>query len=327
MKFATLIISIACLIAGTAQASTVGFTTLSVPDGDDAAVEVVVWYPSDAAPEPTVVGHFTQDVAPDGRVFGAALPLIVLSHGTGSDPTRHGDTAHALAEAGFVVAAPVHPGDNALDQSRAVDVGSRTRHLVRVVEHMATEWGPGTIDAGRIGAFGFSAGAFTVLVTAGGEPDAGRVRSHCEANPGFFDCRLLAAQASEANLAEVLEPSFVRDTRIRAVAVAAPALGYTFDRDALRGVDLPVQLWRAGDDVILPHPHYAEPVRGALPRAPEFHVVEGAGHFDFLAACSQALAEAAPQICASKPGFDRADFKRHFNAEVVRFFTESLRAD
>lgn len=48
----------------------------------------------------------------------------------------------------------------------------------------------------------------------------------------------------------------------------------------------PVQLWRADNDVILPHPRYAEAVRLALPETPDHHVVPNAGHFDFLVPCS-----------------------------------------
>ncbi len=87
---------------------------------------------------------------------------------------------------------------------------------------------------------------------------------------------------------------------------------------------MPVQFWEAVDDVILPPRLYAEPVRRALPRRPEADVVERAGHFDFMAPCPDTLARAAPAICASAPGFDRADFSRRFDAEVVGFFTRTL---
>jgi predicted dienelactone hydrolase len=88
---------------------------------------------------------------------------------------------------------------------------------------------------------------------------------------------------------------------------------------------MPVQLWQAGMDRVLPAPFYVEPVRGALPREPELHRVEDAGHFDFLAPCTDALAAAVPMICTSAEGFDRAGFHVEFNAEVVRFMTDSLR--
>ena len=52
--------------------------------------------------------------------------------------------------------------------------------------------------------------------------------------------------------------------------------------------------------------------------------VEGAGHYDFLPPCSPALAAEAPQICTPTPGFDRADFHKYLNREIVGFFQRTL---
>ena len=111
---------------------------------------------------------------------------------------------------------------------------------------------------------------------------------------------------------------------IKAAVVAAPALGYTFGREGLKDITVPIQLWRAADDHILPNPDYAEAVRIALPSPPEYHVVENADHFDFLAPCTDLLRQFAPAICVSRPGFDRTAFHQTFNDEVVRFFEQTL---
>ncbi len=116
----------------------------------------------------------------------------------------------------------------------------------------------------------------------------------------------------------------MHDVRIRAAVIAAPALGFTFSAGGLDGVHIPVQLWRAENDVLLPHPWYAEAVRKSLTKEPDYHSVAKAGHFDFLAPCSEKLSSLAPQICASEDGFDREIFHRRFNSEVVSFFIKSL---
>ncbi len=65
-------------------------------------------------------------------------------------------------------------------------------------------------------------------------------------------------------------------------------------------------------------------MRIALPRPPEFHLARDADHYDFLAPCSDTLRKYAPNICVSRPGFDRTAFHQTFDREVVRFFKEKL---
>ena len=322
-RIAVLFCVLVCLSGG-AVARTVGFQIASLPDGAGPPVEVGIWYPSQAPAQPTQVELFTQTLAQDAPVDGHALPLVVISHGSGGSFASHGDTAFALARAGFVVAAPTHTGDNWRDQSRATDVAGRVRQLSAVIEYMVSAWPAHAVDPSRIGAFGFSAGGFTVLAAAGGKPDLGRIAKHCADHPAFFDCQLLRAHPPVPAIPGAAPVAFARDPRIRALVVAAPALGFTFDAAGLARVTMPVQLWRAEDDAVLPEPFYAEAVRRALPHAPEMHAVPHAGHFDFLAPCPAALARIAPPICAREPGFDRAAFHESFNSEVVGFFQRTM---
>ncbi|MDE1148146.1 MAG: hypothetical protein PW843_16215 [Azospirillaceae bacterium] len=307
-----------------AQAA-VGFRWLSMPDGSNPPVEVAIWYPTDAPAQPTAVGPLVQTVAPDAPVRGTGLPLVVVSHGNGGNATGHADTAWALADAGFVVAALTHTGDNVKDQSRATDLPNRPRQLRLLISHITATWAD-VVDGHRVGAFGFSAGGFTVLAAAGGQLDLAAIGPHCAAHPDFFDCRLMAARppAGMSSGHPMGRPRVTPDPRIRALVVAAPALGFAFTGGGLKDVTAPVQLWRAADDEILPHPYYAEAVRLALPTPPESHVVDHARHFDFLVPCSATLEQAVPALCQSEPGFDRAAFHRDFNAAVVAFFQRTL---
>ncbi|MFZ4067382.1 MAG: alpha/beta hydrolase family protein [Phenylobacterium sp.] len=284
----------------------VDFTRFLVPDGDQPDIEAGVWRPS--------------------GMVAAPRPLIVISHGTGGDFRSHLGTAEALAQAGFVVVTLTHTGDNWRDQSRATDLGGRTRQVSVLIDYMLTAWeGRGGIDAKQIGAFGYSAGGFTMLAAAGGEPDMTRVVEHCRSHPDYFDCRLVAPQSATGSPPARDALVIQRDPRLKALVIAAPALGFTFAGKGLTKVTQPVQLWQAGADQILPAPSYAEPVRAALPKPPEFFRVEGAGHYDFMPPCSAQLKLFAPAICAPTPSFDRAAFHETFDREVTRFFTTHLR--
>jgi predicted dienelactone hydrolase len=304
-----------------------GFQRGLAADPEGKPLEIGIWYPSEATPRPVAMGPTTMSVAVGGAARGTALPLVVMSHGTGSSFLGHFDTAMALADAGFVVVAVTHTGDNHADQSRSVDVMDRPRQISRVIDHMLSTWdGRAAIDPARIGMFGFSAGGFTTLVSIGGIPDLAKVGPMCLQHPGDFACQLLARRSSSGAPPLPTPSAPAADARIRAAVVVAPALGFTFAPDGLGNVKVPVQLWRAEDDLVLPHPRYAEAVRLALPQTPDHHVVPGAGHFDFLAPCSRALASLAPTICVSAAGFDRVAFHATFHAAVVSFLNRALGA-
>lgn len=300
-----------------------GFQHGFAADPDGKPLQIGIWYPSQATPKAVSMGPTTMTVAVNGTVAGSALPLVVMSHGTGGSFLGHYDTAIALADAGHVVVAVTHRGDNHADQSRSIHIMDRPKQVSRVIDHMLSTWdGRAAVDPARIGMFGFSAGGFTTLVSIGGLADFSTVLPMCRDHPGDFACQLVA----KSEQAMVVPDSVTaQDRRIRAAVVAAPALGFTFSPNGLKDVKVPVQLWRAEDDVILPHPRYAEAVRLALPEAPEYRVVGKAGHFDFLAPCSSALAALAPAICTSAPGFDRTAFHRTFNTAVVDFFGRTLK--
>jgi predicted dienelactone hydrolase len=309
------------------RAHAAGFQSLEIAGPGGKPISLAIWYPSQAAPLVTNMGVFSEQVAFDGAIDGAGLPLVVISHGTGGYKYSHHDTALALAEAGFVVVALTHPGDNYTDQSAATDILERPRHIVAALDYMLKEWPHrDRIAPSRVGIFGFSAGGFTALVSIGGQPDLGKVLPHCAAHPAQYACTFMSQHGERSKRALTAATEQMHERRIRAAVIAAPALGFTFDAAALGKVDIPIQLWRAQDDVVLPDPWYAEHVRVALPRQPEYHVVARAGHFDFLAPCTDKLAALAPQICASQEGFDRTEFHRRFNADVIGFFKKALSA-
>jgi predicted dienelactone hydrolase len=311
------------LLLATVPALSAGFVTVAVPDPDGPALEVGIWYPSDAPAAPQRLGLFTQTVAAGGDVAGRGLPLIVFSHGTGGSFEGHYDTALALAEAGFVAAAVTHTGDNYRDQSGFTRVENRPRHVKAVIDYMLGSWRQREqLDPARIGIFGFSAGGFTALVAIGGVPDLSGRQSYCAAYPDEWGCRRVRAtgQAVSAPPAS----AFVHDSRIAAAVIAAPALGHAFTPGGLAGITVPIQLWRGDSDELLPHPRHAQNVYDGLPQKPDYRVVPNAGHFAFLAPCTPAFANVAPEACRDPAGFDRAAFHREFNTAVVAFFKAKL---
>jgi predicted dienelactone hydrolase len=305
----------------------VGFEEVRISNGDEPPLVGGIWYPTTAQPGEHALETYSQTVAPSGPVKGHALPLVVLSHGGGGSYAGHFDTALALARAGFVTASVSHAGDTYDDQSKVLRLWRRPAQLSRLIDYMLTDWSDHTrIDRRRVGAFGFSNGGFTVLVEAGGIPDLMRIDPYCKENPEHDLCVALR-EAGFRSVAAIQPPlgAWKADARVRAIAMAAPAFGFTFDRAGLASVKIPVQIWRGADDRHQPTPWYEERIRTALPRAPDYKVVPDAGHYAFLPPCSDSLRQRAPELCTDRIGFDRAAFHRRFNAELVRFFRAALR--
>lgn len=299
----------------------VGYQQAAAPDPGNKRIGLAIWYPTDAKPGFVLLGTSGQRVASQGPVIGRNLPLIVISHGTGGTAVGHADTAIALAEAGFVVAAPMHPGDNLEDDS-AVGTSrwlvDRARHVSRVIDFMQGEWKDRAhLDLSRVGVFGLSAGGTTALIGIGGTPALERVASHCADHPEFV-CKLMRPGTVLRNPPP---PGWQRDPRIAAAVVVAPGLGFTFEPAGLSTVTAPVQLWVGSEDKIVPYATNAGLVRKLLPTAPEFHSVPGAVHVSFLMPCG-IIGPPAP--CRDEPGFDRAAFHKDFNRSVVAFFSQKL---
>jgi predicted dienelactone hydrolase len=314
--FINLIVLIGVLLfaaSNPALAEGVGFETVKIANGAESPLTVGIWYP----------------LAPDSSNEIAAahrLPLVLMSHGGGGSFNGHSDTAMALAHAGIVAAAVSHAGDTFDDQSKVLQPWRRPAQLRRLTDYMLNDWRwHGGLDGARVGAFGFSNGAFTVLVAIGGVPRFSQIGPYCQMHPDHDLCTLLRRANVQAPSGSDIPPgAWLTDTRIKAAVLAAPAFAFTFDSMGLTGVRVPIQLWRAESDQHQPAPFYEDQVRDKLPRSPEYHIVQRAGHYDFLPPCDAQTLRAAPDICTSLPNFDRRAFHEEFNVQVVRFFREKL---
>ena len=311
-------------ISAHAADAPVGFQIAGAADANGRLFAVGVWYPTDAQSAAGPMG-----AVHNAQVAGKGLPLIVVSHGNGGGMASHIDLALALARAGYVVAAPMHPGDNFEDPSAsgsAALYSGRNRQLRIAIDHMLTNWkGAEAVDPEKVGAFGFSAGGFTVLTLAGAQPEMKLIPEHCAASPEFI-CKVLEHYKSpllnaDAPTGEPMQAS----PKIKAIVVAGPGLGFTMTPAALSGVKVPVQIWSGEKDDKVPYATNAKLINEALARngqKVDFHSVPNAGHLSFTVPCG---AVKIPELCTDPEGFDRAAFHKSMNVTVVDFFDRHLK--
>ncbi len=323
------------LMATAAQAANAGITRLAIPYLST-RIDTVIWYPSDAPEQAVGAGPFQPIAAPDGP-FSAkiGLPLVLLSHGTGGMNLNHHPIATALARAGYIVAAPTHPGDNFRDRSLMADERyfvERPRQASAVIDALLTSpvWGP-RIDAARIGALGHSAGGYTVAALAGARPDRDRLVAHCQAGTGDPACRYgdpsVGVQSTDGGAAFELpagerdhEP--VRDDRVRAVLMFAP-LGAVIAPDSLRDRSVRIAMVGAEHDEVLGRQWHHDWLAAQLPQGAS-RLAPGAGHFAFIAPAQLQWRAQLGEVAIDPPGFDRGVFQQTLSVETVRFFDDAL---
>jgi predicted dienelactone hydrolase len=270
--------------AGQAAAAHPGFRTIGIWDeAGGIRLDLGVWYPvrqSSSSTESEYGGWLIRANLRAAPLSGP-LPLIVLSHpGEGSRFALH-ELAAFLAAGGFVVAAPEHRGDNALDMSFLYtprQLKSRGDELLHTIDALLAdpEIGP-VIDPARIGAIGMGAGGAAALLAAGGHisPDAwqGWKRNAPAGAPYMFPWarRRLDALAADPDLRQSRP-----DRRIRCAVVIAPAYSMFFDAASLAQVRIPILLIAFARDRFNPGPQYLDRLEYLLPAGTQALRVEDA---------------------------------------------------
>jgi predicted dienelactone hydrolase len=300
-----------------AQAAGVkNFDIPASPEGP--AIRLLVWTPCSEPPQEMDGRGAIFQAIPGCPVAGNKLPLIVMSHGRRGWFGGHHDTAEALADAGFVVATLNHPGDTWRDTSRTDSLSilvERPTDMKRVADYMLNVWpDASSIDAEHIGLYGFSFGGYTGLVVIGGNPVLRKDLANCQTST------LLACKQLENG--EFPDRPIVHDPRVKAAVIIDPYPVFVFSDENLKGITVPIQLWSSdpAQNADGLSGCCAAAINQRLPVKPDYHFVENAKHFSFLATCTPRETQAAPAICTDASGFDRADFHRRLHADVVAFF-------
>lgn len=341
-----------CMAATTLQAAEpVGMRKISVVTQDyPRPLAVTVWYPSKG--DGQKVDHSYErifeggDAATDATIRDGRFPLILLSHGSGSRVDGMGWIAARLAEAGYIVAGPNHPGTTSGDSTPAATpkIWERTQDISVVISALTDDphW-RASIDSKHIGILGFSLGGSTAMELAGARGDLAAYIRYCDSNPDMMDCGWFAGGQGYAggeqvevpplNLADIDRARFEqqnRDARITSIVAVDPGLATTFRRDSLEAIDVPVTLINLGNPGHVPKAVIAEQLARDIPGA-SYARVDGADHFSFLPICKPGAADFLKSVGERDPlcadtGRPRADIHAELSQLIVAAFDRTLQA-
>ena len=223
----------------------VGVQTIMVPDstGGGRDLTVDVWFPlsqdsdADFPPQqytllpgtdyesPSAVAATADSIATDGP-----FPLVIYSHGSGGLRFIHSNYTEALASNGYIVAAPDHIGNTAVERIAgsetpgAVTAFNRPNDVTRVIdafldpENIETVGFVANLDPSQIAVTGHSFGGFTAYAMASGYDNE---NGEFAADERVGAIIALAPAASEALLS---------DERLASIGIPTLVVGATDDR-------------------------------------------------------------------------------------------------
>jgi len=283
---------------------TVGCRVLTVTDAVQGA-RIPLWllYPARAPERVEWFGTYSLSVASDAPIEGERLPLVVISHGTGSTPWVLRDLAASLARADYVVALLAHPGNTRGDDGLAhtpANLANRPRHVHLVIEAALSDTAiGGRLAPDAVAVIGHSLGGYTALAVAGGRPMA------------------LPHETPDGRAQPV---SVVADPRVRAVVLLAPAAPWLMADDALADVDVPILMRTGEKDLHAPTGYDEVLLRGIRDRSRvDYRIVPNAGHFSFLSPFPPPMTGPLFPPSQDPPGFDRAAYLPELCGEVHAF--------
>ena len=256
--------------------------------------------------------------------------LIMFSHGTGGNRLACQWFCEGLAKKGFLIAAVDHYGNTYTNPipKEFVTVWQRPLDISFVLSQILIEKEfAGKIDESKIYAAGFSLGGYTSITLAGANIDLDNFIRFIHTPQGFKEANI-PEMPGLINLFEQdsIKLSFKRapnlkDNRIKAIFVMAPALGQGFSsKDQMKDVNIPIFIVGVQSDSIAPITTNASHYKKLLPKA-EWYLIKGkAGHYVFLNEGNEEMKQAAPTFFKDPDDVDRYKIHQQIINKAASFF-------
>ena len=229
---------------------------------------------------------------PNRPEFNSPLPLIVISHGLGSDRDTFAYFAEYLASYGFAVAVPEHPGSNAsqiqnLLEGFANDVTppeefiNRPLDISYLLDRIEVDYGS-QINTQDVGIIGQSFGAYTSLALAGAELNFASLTAACENLDKSFNVSLFL-QCLALELPQESTPTDLKDERITSAIAINPLTSAVFGVEGMAKIDIPVMIVSGSADPVTPAlPEQIKPFTWLDATEKYLVLMNGGTHFSVL---------------------------------------------
>jgi predicted dienelactone hydrolase len=267
-------------------------------------------------------------------VAANSSPVIVISHGLGSNRTSFAYLAQHLASYGFVVAVPEHPGSNSEQQKallegradritspkefidRPLDIKYLLDELTRLSQSNSAL--KGRLNPQQVGVVGQSFGGYTTLALAGATINFEQLEKDCPALENSFNVSQLL-QCLATNLPRSNYNLF--DPRVKAVIAINPVGSSILGQASFSQINIPTMIVASSNDTIAPAlPEQIRPFTWLTTPNKYFALINGGTHFSTIAESLDAAVLIPQQAIGSNPALARSYIK----ALSVPFFQAYL---
>ena len=219
------------------------------------------------------------------------IPVVVISHGLGSDRDSFKYLAQRLASYGFAVAVPEHPNSNT-EQLRSLLAGrtnvvteprefiDRPLDIKYLLDILEQRYGS-NLNMQQVGVIGQSFGGYTALALAGASLNFEQLQKDCGELDAFLNVSLLL----QCRAIELPQKQYnLRDPRIKAAIAINPITSSIFGRDGLSQIKIPVMLVSSSGDRVAPAlPEQIQPFSWLTTKQKYLVLLEGGTHFSATA--------------------------------------------